>query len=83
MAVTRVPVSQVTGLHTTTVGPTSVALAWKAPAKGTPPIHYSVFYRKTGVIVWAVGARTDDTKATVSSLHPSTKYEFEIFCRNQ
>lgn len=82
MAVTKVPVSQVTGLHTTSVKPTQVALAWNAPASGTPPITFSVFYRQHGAPQWLVGATSKVTHATVSALKPSTKYDFEILARN-
>lgn len=82
MAATRVPVSEITGLRVSNLAPTSVALAWIAPARGTPPIRYSVFYRKRGAGTWLVGAVTHDIKATVLSLHPSTQYEFEIFSYN-
>lgn len=82
MAAIKVPVSQVTGLHTTSVAPTKVALAWKAPAEGTPPIGYTVFYRKHGAVQWIIGATSKVTQATVAALHPSTQYEFEIFAHN-
>lgn len=82
MAVTRVPVSAVTGLHSTVVAPTSVTLFWKPPTKGTPPIRYVVFYRKAGESQWTVGSRTKNTAATITPLHPATSYEFEIFCLN-
>lgn len=82
MPASRVPVSQVTGLRPATITPTSVSLAWIAPVRGTPPIRYSVFYRKKGSPTWIVGVITRDTKATVGSLLPGTQYEFEIFCYN-
>lgn len=82
MATNTVPVSPILGLHTTSVKPTQIALAWNTPVRGTPPIHYSVFYRKHGSLQWLVGATSLVTSATVSSLKPSTRYDFEIFARN-
>lgn len=80
----KVPVSPVTGLRATQVSPTSVSLTWNAPSQGTPPLNYSVRYRKKGTITWLEGASTTNrTKATVTPLHPATTYQFEIVCRNQ
>lgn len=83
MAATKVPVSQVTGLHTTSVLPHRVALAWTAPGKGTPPIGYTVFFRVHGEARWIIGATTKTTQATVIALLPSTHYDFEILAHNQ
>lgn len=82
MAATKVPVSQVTGLRATSVTPHLVALAWNAPAKGTPPIGYTAFYRQHGAVRWIIGTTSKVTSAAVAGLAPATEYDFEILAHN-
>lgn len=79
----KVPVTAPTNLHATSLGPTSVALAWTAPSRGTPPITYEVMYRVKGTQRWFTGAiTTNQTHTTLASLHQKTEYEIELFCKN-
>jgi hypothetical protein len=80
---TIVPPSQCTDLRETKKTSTSVTLEWKAPATGTKPIHYTVFYKTMHAEYWSVGATSEEaTTATVTGLKPSTEYEFEIFAHS-
>jgi len=78
-----VPPSQVTNVHMTSMTATSVTLAWNAPATGTPPFKFTVYFRKTGTTAyWTVGATSTLTTATVRGLTPKTSYQFEVAASN-
>jgi hypothetical protein len=77
-----VPPSQVTNVHMTSMTATSVTLAWKAPATGTPPFKFTVYFRKTGTMPYSVGATSALTTATVHNLTPKTSYQFEVAASN-
>lgn len=78
----KIPPSEVTQVRATSVTPRSVSLAWKPPATGSRPIRYTVFFRVHGPNVWNVAAITSDVSVVISSLMPSTEYEFEVMAHN-
>lgn len=82
MATAKVPCSQAIHLHVAEITPTTVSLAWQAPAVGTPPIYFTVFYRATSASAWVIGALVATPSAVVRGLRPSTEYAFEVLSHN-
>jgi hypothetical protein len=74
----RIPPGQITELRASHLAPTHVSLTWKAPATGTKPIRYVVFFRRKSSDWWTVGATTEATSAEVTDLRPDTEYFFEV-----
>lgn len=74
---------QITRLRTTNILPTSVSLAWNAPATGTQPIYYTVFFKLRTSATWSIGAASiTRTAATITGLKPSTLYDVQIIAHN-
>lgn len=78
----KVPPATVTGLRVTTLGPTTLTLVWVAPAKGTPPIRYTVFFKRKSDQWWSVGATTPSLTASLTKLIPKTTYDLEVMASN-
>ena len=72
------PPSAPSGLHTTSVGATSVALAWSASTDNVGVAAYDVY--AGGSVVATVSGST--TSATVSNLGPNTGYTFTVKARD-
>lgn len=79
---TAVAPGTISGLTAVTAGNFSIALSWTAPATGTPPYVYNVFYRQAGTNNFLAGNTGSNTGATVVNLASGTVYEFQIVTRN-
>lgn len=74
--------TSVTNLISTGSGPTSVSLSWGPPASGSPPYTYSVYYRPTGSVPYALGPTLTGGAATVTGLVTGSSYDFAVVVRN-
>ena len=71
-----------TGVAAGSTSPTTAVVSWKAPATGTPPYNYQVFYRLTGTTSWQTGPTSQTSPAVVSGLQPGTQYDFGVWASN-
>lgn len=72
-----------TNLSATSVGPTSVVIAFSAPTGGTSLFLFQVLYRVTGTATFtAFGTAGSQTSVTVTGLQPTTNYDFEVRTSN-
>lgn len=72
-----------TGVSATSPTSSSLVVAFSAPASGTTPFSYQVYYRVTGTPAWnAFGSAITTTSITVIGLNASTSYDFEVSATN-
>lgn len=69
------PCRMVTGFGSTTIGSTSIALAWNAEDTAT---SYEVEYREVTSPTWLLNGTTTGTTSTVSGLAPNTEYVVRV-----
>jgi hypothetical protein len=61
----------------------TVSLSWSPPSTGAAPFSYQIQYRISGVAGWSNwGGTQSTTNATVSSLTPGSRYDFQIITSN-
>jgi fibronectin type 3 domain-containing protein len=74
---------QVVGLAAVNASATTMGLSWMAPSSGGPVGSFTVLYRVTGLSSWITFATgVTGTTETVTSLSPSTGYDFSVYAVN-
>ena len=77
------PPGQATGLSAGSATSTSVPLSWTAPTSGGTPASYTAQYRVSGTSTWtSASTAISGTTYLVTSMSPSTAYDFQIIAVN-
>lgn len=72
-----------TGLTTSNITSTSIALTWVAPTTGTPPFSFQAQVSVSGSNVWTdFGALSSSLTATATGLTANTAYLFRVLTDN-
>lgn len=82
-SITLAAPGQVSALAATAQASSSVTLSWQAPTAGGMPSSYTVQYRIAGASNWPMStASLSGTSQTITSLSPSTAYDFSVVAVN-